>query len=330
MQLNKRSESTGTGSKTLYYGFTEANIVAVNPDYKQICSLYGSEPKEDGKEPSYEGTTKTGNDDYVVVEFWLQSSTPEKQLFRRRIMLTDKEVESKSGKKQYVNQAGQSAYADNEKNLQEFFTKFQEADPTDPEKDWIKKKKINVADKEYRVAIQGEADLYDMLSKWLGRVKLSGKDNDGVYANILVDKKKMFRNIDKWVDSELRGLIGNEEYVTPVVENLTVKTDAEGKHYQNVWKTLPSTIKDGARYSSTISVIRVCAASNSWDKNPTLKKYVAEMTTGDYPCNDAYNLGMLQEWDPNNPSNPISSTNETIRHSEDPATDQSTVNPLEY
>ena len=52
------------------------------------------------------------------------------------------------------------------------------------------------------------------------------------------------------------------------------------------------------------------------------------MTTGDYPCNDAYNLGILQEWDPNNPDNPLSSTNETFR--EEVTTVETTVDPTDY
>lgn len=339
MQLNKRSESTGTGNGKKYIGFCEAKVIAVNPDAKKISELYGYEYDADkAKDPVYDGENKN-KDEYAVLEFWMQAQTADKEIFRRRIMLTDKEVNSPEKTKpdgskkpetwQYVNASGQATYVDKESNLPDWFTKFQETDPEDTETDWKKKKRINVADKEYRKAIQGEADLYEFLTKYLGKVKWSGKDEDGVYPNILIDKKRLFRNVGKYVESEFLPLIGSD-YTTPVVEMLTIKTDAEGRHYQSLWEPISSTIKDGTRYTSTISVIRVAAASNSWDKNDTLSKYIKDMTTGDYACSDAYYIGVLKEWDPNDVNNPIQSTSDPIRHSDEGGDNNAPVEDTMY
>jgi len=323
MKLGKARQQVEFSNRDVYTGFFEGTVVAINPTTAELAELQGYTPKEDAKELVYEGVTKEKKEEYVKLAFWIQPKDEDLPLFKKEFMLIDKQRVSKDGKIQYVNQSGMSAWALDEKGFQDWFVSF-----TDKDKNVLGKR-------EYREAIQGEADLYEFTSKWLGRVNLSKQDEDGVFADIRLDKKAMFKNIDKFVRNDLRGLIGSD-YVTNIVPHASVHTgsdkDGNVKYYQNVLSVFPLTIKDGSRYAETLSVIKICEATNNWNTNALIKKY-ADSLSGDYGTDDIYTLGLLKKYDPNESGTavPIQGTDETMRHEPStPAVDNNVPAGFDY
>jgi hypothetical protein len=306
MKLGKAKQVVEYGNRDVYTGFFEGTVVAINPTLAELAELQGYTPKEDAKELVYEGTTKEKKEDYVQLTFWINPKSDELPLFKKSFMLIDKERVSEKGKTQYINQSGMSTWAMDERDMPEWFTSF-----TDKDKNVLGKR-------EYREAIQGEADLYEFLTKFLGKVNYSRQDEDGVFADIRVDKKAMFKNIDKYVRNELSQLVGSD-YATNVVAHATVHTgtdkDNNVKYYQNILGVFPLTIKDGSRYVDTLSVVKQCETMNNWNTNPILKRYVDGLT-GEYGTKDIFHLGMLKVYDPNEAGTvaPIQTTNEVLRH----------------
>lgn len=298
MKLTK--SKGGSGSRQLWTGFFAGHVVDVNPTKSDLLERLGVEETDENKEEiNYEKESRNG-DEMAQVSFWLQADTPEKQLMNQRIYLINKDsVFPTSGKNQYVNQTGASSAAENEKSLPDWF------------RHWQDKEKNNIGDKAFRQAIQGEAAFYEFLTKWLGRVDFWNMESD---TNILINKVKVFKNLDKWLDDEIRPLInaeGEDVVTTPVICLATVSSyekDGEIKHYQQIHNAyLPANIKDGSPYVPTMSVIKSCIESNSWGSNPTLKKYI-EQLQGQYGCKDAYTLTELQKFDPKNHQQATNST----------------------
>jgi hypothetical protein len=306
MKLGKAKQVVEYGNRDVYTGFFEGTVVAINPTLAELAELQGYTPKEDAKELVYEGTTKEKKEDYVKLVFWLQPKDEELPPMKKEFMLIDKPCVSENNNTQYVNQSGMSSYK-TEKGFPSFFTFFTDKDNN------------VLAERDVREAIEGEARLYEFTSKWLGRVNLSKQDEDGVFADIRINKKALFKNIDKFVREELKHLIGSD-YVTNVIAHATVSTgtdkDNNVKYYQNILGVFFVTIKDNNRWLPTIDVIKVCESSNSWNSNATFKKYINEKLEGAYPTKDIYHLGLLKVYDPNEAGSaaPIQTTNETLRH----------------
>lgn len=283
MQL---SESKSTGSKKLYTGIFSATVKAVNPDKEELAELIGYELKENANEQKYEDTDKDGNE-VVIISFWEQ--TPEKQWFNSRFRITDKICTNKDGTKtQYVNQLGDATYVDDEKNLPNWFKHFTDKDNN------------IIGDKYVRKALIGEANLYNFIKSWLGKVDWFSAD-----TKILIDDmKKLFRNVDKYVADEYKTLLpgtDNAKYTDDIVALAVIYTgekDDKIVHYQNVYgEYLPAKIKDGSRYNvNTLSLINMSVNSNNWS-NPRLKKWLAQLES-EFGCKDAYTVGSLTEFNP--------------------------------
>jgi hypothetical protein len=311
MQLSE--QKGGTGSKKLYTGVFSGEIRAVNPTSLELSELLGYELKSDAKEQSYESKDDKDNE-VIVVSFWLQADTPEKPWFNARFRITDKVCTNKDGSKiQYVNQCGDSTYVDDKKNLADWFTSFSDKD------------KNKTGDKYVREALIGEANLYVFLKAWLSKVDWFSPD-----TNVLTDMKRMFRNVDKYVNDEYKALLPGTDgakFVGNVVALAVVYTgEKDGKpvHYQNLYgEFLPPTIKEGSRYGvSTISVMNMSITSGNWS-NPRLKKW-HEQLSGEYGCKDSFQLVPLKEFVEGEHQQ---STNETFREAPE---DKSVITDTSY
>lgn len=303
MQLEKR-ESTGTGEKKLYTGIFSARVVAINASSEDRANIIGYEVKPDEKgevkQPSYEEKDKDGNE-VVIVNFLLEGTEADKgKFFDARFRITDKEATNKDGSKyQYVNATGDSSYADSESNLLDWWTHYQE------ETEKGSKVYKNVGDKPYRKALQGEADLMNFMKAWLSKAKITSGDG------ILLNTKALFRNVNKYVASELRPEITKDdsENVTDTVVCLATvyskEKDGEIKHHQNIYKEyLPG-------YSGYTMKQVSTAVNSGWDKVEMkgLKKWYKAIQ-GEYGPRDSYTLGLLQ---PFSAENHIQATTETMR-----------------
>lgn len=212
----KGTQQTGSAgtAPTKYVGFTSVEVRAVNPSRAELNKLLGKESGEDDKEITYLGSDQDGND-RIRLSFWLYDAKLDKY-FVHSFNLTDKERLSKDGSKnQYVNSSAMTAWADEEKNLQDWFTNH------------LDKEKQSVGKKEYRKALVGEEELATLLRSWLGRMSWNDPE-----TSVMIDTKPLFQEDY----SELRGLI-DSSYDTPFVILTGVKTDESDptKQYQQVY-----------------------------------------------------------------------------------------------
>ena len=276
----KKKESSGDFEKDLYTGIFSGKCIAINPDKSELSTILGFDLED---EPTYEGKDAKGNE-FVALSFWLQPDLPDFPAFNARFRLVDVPMMSeKTGKQQYINQTGGSGWADKKENLQEWFTKFQKEEPKKSGK------YVSIANKIVRESIQGEAQLYIFLRALLGKVSFYDIETD-----IMIDKKSLFRNVDKYVKDKYLPLIkakGEDSLVTPVVALATVYTsekDGEIKKYQNLYQEYLG--------AYTMKNLSFAIASNNWS-DKSVKKW-HEQLIGEYGCKDVYTLTMLQKFDP--------------------------------
>jgi hypothetical protein len=282
MQVTK---SKGTGSKSLYVGIFSAKVIAINPTTEEISALFGKEADPEKEETKYEGTSTTGtNDEYVVIAPWVEvTSTEEHQKFKIPFYLVDKPmVWPKSGKLQFVSSTGDNGSADSAANLQDWFTHYQDF-----------KTKENTADKVVRQAIEGEANWYQFLKPWLSKVKFSDPA-----TNILFDSKKLFRNVDKYVNDEYRALLKMDSEETLIGEIVglayvvTKEKDGVISHQQKFWGTfLGPQVKDGSRWIATMNAVNTAMSTGNWK---TLDKWHKGITDLEHGCKGHYKLELLQ------------------------------------
>lgn len=201
----KKRESAPSVDFSKKVGLFEANVIAVNPTMEEFKDKLGMEIKEDSKAVEYLGETKDGNN-YLRVDFWLEE-VKNQDKFKVTFFLEDKERENKDGtKKQYINSIGMCAWAGDENDLPEWFTKG----------------------RDYRVAYVGEEDLFNFMRVWL--CELDYRDADTV---LQLEWKKLMRGNVKDIKDQING-----EWCKSVVALATVITkerDGESKEYQGVY-----------------------------------------------------------------------------------------------
>lgn len=282
MELSKG----GSFEKKLFTGFTTGNVIAINPTKEELAEMYGYELKSDAKDQVYEGKTQDQND-YVDIIFYIQSHDPSKTIFNVRYRLINKPVISSNGdKKQFVNQNGEHAWVDSEENLKSWFTTYED----------FKTKQLITSDNEgsltgkrkVRVAIQGEADLYNFVKAWLG-----GANFKSERTNIFVDIDKLFRDPDTYIEKTYRSQIkaGDEGYARNIAFMTYVgmsEKDGQTKMFQNVYKDIISAY-NYKKFSFAIT-------TNDWTKDKIVSKWY-EQVTGKYGCNGAYTLTPIQPFD---------------------------------
>ncbi len=211
---------------------------------------------------------------------------------------------------QYVSQTGGATYIDSESNLPDWFTRFQNKD------------KKNLADKTYREAIQGEANLYVFLAAWLGNVEFWDYEKmmrvGDEPTDVLIDKDRLFRNVEAYVEDEYRWMIKAQEQYEAETDRDEKAKKGKSLLTSNLVSlaTVYSTEKDGELrmyqnlYSEFLRLymlkkINICITSGHWvrpnlqptDKREPLEKWY-EQLTGLHGCSDAFELCALKDFDP--------------------------------
>lgn len=280
----KFGEKSQEFSNSLYTGFSMVEVVAINPSTSQRGEIYGYTPKEDAKEQIYEGKDTSGDEFVDIVAYLRFLNHPDKPIMTYRVRLIDKDVVSEkeeNGEKkvsyQYVNNCGGQSWIDDPKNLLDKFTHAQV-------------KGQNVGERQYRKAIIGEGNFYGFMQSWLDKgVSFFGESS--IETDIFLDKKKAFRNIEKYVDSELRPLIEAEQTGKFNALAMVGISEKDGKvsHFQNVYNNFWPDWK----FKSMLPAIN----SGNWNATPELIK------SHDYLVKSlkksAYTLGWIRNFDEN-------------------------------
>lgn len=251
-------------------GLFEANIVAINPTIEEYNTVLGMELNPDSKVTEYLGTTKDGNA-YLRVDVWLQDIKSQDN-FKVSFFLEDRERENRDGtKKQYINSVGMTAWAADENDLWDWFTK----------------------DRDYRVAYVGEEDLFEFLRTWLG--KLDYRNSKTVLE---LEWKKLMRGNVSDIKNEIDG-----EWCNTIVALATVvvkERDGESKEYQGIYNKgflNGYTMKQFRLVDYTDNRTLSSLKSRKPRELKPHERFVVKVT-GEYGCKDYYILKEIEEYNP--------------------------------
>lgn len=248
-------------------GLFEAEVVAINPTAEEYKEVLDIELPAESKATEYLGKSRDGNT-YLRVDVWLKD-VKSGDKFKTTFFLEDKERENKDGsKKQYINNIGRCAWADDPNNLADWFAK-----------------------RDYRVAYVGEEELYEFLRTWLGKLDFMKED-----SVLQADWKKLMKgNV-----SELKGQVDGA-YCTNIGALATVimkEKDGESKEYQGVYNKafLPAYALKNFRLINynDVTVQSALRGKKLKDLKPH-ERFVINVT-GEYGCRDFYILRDLKEY----------------------------------
>lgn len=237
-----------------YVGLFNAEVVSVNPSKDELQELLGTTIE---KEIEYTGSNNDTGAKKVTLSFWVKEVS-EGHLFNLRFYLEDIISESKTGKTQFINNIGNSSYAEDISSLPSFFTE---------------------SGREIRPAKKGEENLYKFLRNWLSNLNYNDPETE-----LSLDWKKLINGRV----TELRDAIS--EFKNQAVCLLaTVRTSDDGKEYQGVYsyEFLPEYAlncfvnKNSKKYKNVLSFIEKVTGAGT-----------------NYGCKDYYELSLLHEYDP--------------------------------
>lgn len=248
-------------------GLFEAEVVAINPTAEEYKEALDIELPAESKATEYLGKSRDGNT-YLRVDVWLKD-VKSGDKFKTTFFLEDKERENKDGsKKQYINNIGRCAWADDPNNLADWFTK-----------------------RDYRVAFVGEEELYEFLRTWLGKLDFMKED-----SVLQADWKKLMKGNVSELKSQVDGA-----YCTNIGALATVimkEKDGETKEYQGVYNKafLPAYALKNFRLInySDVTVQTALRGKKLKDLKPH-ERFVINVT-GEYGCRDFYTLRDLKEY----------------------------------
>lgn len=248
-------------------GLFEAEVVAINPTTEEYKEVLDIELPEDSKATEYLGKSRDGNT-YLRVDVWLKDIKSGDK-FKTTFFLEDKERENKDGsKKQYINNVGRCAWADDPNNLADWFTK-----------------------RDYRVAYVGEEELYEFLRTWLSKLDFMKETT----VLQLEWKKLMKGNV-----SELKGQVDGA-YCTNIGALATIvmkEKDGESKEYQSVYNKsfLPAyALKNFRLINYNDATVQSALRGKKLKDLKPHERFVINVT-GEYGCRDFYILRDLKEY----------------------------------
>lgn len=270
---SKRTQTT-YGKKI---GLFEAKVLCVNPDVEAYKEILGIELKEESKATEYLGVNDDGNN-YLRVDVWLEDVKGGGK-YPVTFFLENKERENKDlTKKQYINDVGTCTWAADPNDLPAWFAAGDAKNPP----------------REYRVAKNGEEELYNFLRTWLSKL-----DYRVAATTLQLEWKKLMKGNVKDIEEQING-----EWCTNIVALATVKikeVDGDMKEMQKVWNK-------GFLSAYTLKHFRLVdysspdvLASLRAKKTKDLKSHekFALDVLGEWGCRDILSLKELHDYDPN-------------------------------
>jgi len=269
IQGDKRERQQQQVETTKKVGLFEARVIAINPTAEEFKDVLDIDLPEDSKVTEYLGTSRDGNT-FLRIDIWLEEAK-KKDKFKVTFFLEDKERENKDGsKKQYINNIGKCAWADDPNNLSEWFAK-----------------------RDYRVAFVGEEELYEFLRTWLGDLDYTKES-----TVLQLEWKKLMKGNLKDLKEQVNGA-----YCVNVaaLATITVKQkDGENKEYQSIYNKafLPAYYLKNFRLINYNDPTVQSALRNKKSKDLKPHERFVVNVTGEYGCKDYYILRDIQEYNP--------------------------------
>ena len=261
----KKREQTEDFVKKI--GMAEVSVIAINPTVEEYKDVLGIELKEGSKAAIYLGESNDGNN-YVRVDFWLQTTSEDAQKFKTSFFLEDKNRMNKDEtKQQFINNIGVCSWAADEDTLPTWFAK-----------------------RDYRNAHSGEEDFYGFLRNWLG-----GLD----YREDETELEMSWKDLMKGKLGDLQELIGGE-YAVDFIAMATVIIKGEGedtKEYQGIYNKgfLPTyTMRHFTLNDFTDPEVLAKVQNKVKDLKPH-ERFIKN-ASGEYGCKDIYSFKPLSEY----------------------------------
>jgi len=273
----KKRESQGEFVKKV--GLFAANVIAVSPTEKEYKDILGMELKEDSKACEY--ISERDGNTVVRIDFWLENVKPnesgKKEPYKLSFFLEDKIRTNKDETKvQWINSIGNCAWAADEKDLPEWFTR-----------------------RDYRQAYSGEEDLYEFMRAWLN--KLDYRDADTALS---LDWKKLMKGNTKEIKDQVNGEWAGEVGVLATV--IVKEVDGEPKEYQGIFNKafLPVyTFKHFRVVDYDNEDVQKALNEKAPKDLKPYERFVIKVTS-EYGCKDFYRLKDIKDYDP--ADNPVS------------------------
>lgn len=247
-------------------GFFEGEVIAINPNREKLEKILSTTLEKD---PEYLSKDENGKTKVNIVA-WVRD-VKSGELRNIRFFLKDVEKENKDKtKKQYINDVGMTTWADDPRNLAEWFTS-----------------------RAYRVAHEGEEELYNFAVTWLN--KLDTRDAETVLA---FDWSKLMKGNVKEIADQISG-----EYSGTICCLVTMRTvDKEGQpmEYEQVYNKefLPGYAMKQIRLRKIDDNFIEGAKATEKKKRSKLQKFVLNITDPQYGIKDHFTLGELTPYDP--------------------------------
>lgn len=245
-------------------GFFEGDVLCINPNKEVLEKMLGTTLEKD---PEYLG--EDNNVKRLNLTIWVKN-VKDGRLRNIRIFLKDVPRENKDKtKRQYINDVGMTAWSDSETNLQ----------------DWFKSRP-------YRVAHEGEEELYNFAVTWLN--KLDTRDADTV---LCFDWSKLMKGNVKELSDQING-----EYCDTVCPLVLIRTsDKEGQpiEYEQVYNKefLPGYAIKQIRLRKIDQEFIDSARNTERKKRTKLQKFILNVTDPSYGVKDFYTLGEVTPYD---------------------------------
>lgn len=246
-------------------GFFEGEVLCINPNRETLEKLLNTDLDKDPEYLGEDNGVKRSN-----LTIWVKN-VKDGRLRNIRFFLKDWPRTNKDNtKKQYINDVGMTAWSDSEENLQ----------------DWFKSRP-------YRVAHEGEEELYNFAVTWLN--KLDTRDAETV---LYFDWSKLMKGNVKELADQING-----EYCGTVCPLVTIRTsDKEGQpiEYEQVYNKefLPGYAIKQIRLRKIDGAFVEAAKMTERKKRTKLQKFILNVTDPNYGIKDFYTLGELVPYDP--------------------------------
>lgn len=249
-------------------GFFEGEVIAINPTRDKLEKILSTTLEKD---PEYLSKEEKDGKEIVKCSIvaWVKD-VKSGELRNIRFFLKNVEKENKDKtKKQYINSVGMTTWADNEDNLQDWFVS-----------------------RPYRVAHEGEEELYNFAVTWLN--KLDTRDPETVLS---FDWSKLIQGNVKEIADQITG-----EYSGTICCLVTMRTvDKEGQpmEYEQVYNKefLPGYTMKQIRLRRIDDNFIEGAKATEKKKRSKLQKFVLNITDLQYGIKDHFTLGELTPYD---------------------------------
>lgn len=247
-------------------GFFEGEVLCMNPSKEQLEKLLGITLDRDPEYLSEEnGITR------LNLNAWVKNVKDGRFRVVKFFLKDVKRVNKDNTKKQYINDVGMTTWSDSEDNLQEWFKS-----------------------RPYRVAHEGEEELYNFAVTWLN--KLDTRDAETV---LHFDWSKLMKGNVKEISDQINGEFCGT--VCPLVMIRTVDKDGQPTEYEQIYNKefLPGYAIKQIRLKKIDKGFIESARLTERKKRNKLQKFILNVTDPQYGVKDYYTLGELAPYDPN-------------------------------